>query len=133
MHEPYLIRRPIHKYRFAVDFPPVDEAPRPAVIRGTAMVAEYKVVVRGYERLCQRHVIAVLRRHIRLIESDAVYINGSLDNLDNIARQTDDALDVGLARIIWIMKHNQVVASNCARTQFVGVFVDKDPFLIRQA
>src|ERR1700733_4308493 len=122
---------PVDKCCLAVDEAAIHGTEIAAVARDRAMVAHHVVAMRRqHDRRYRSHVAKTLR-HIRFRDSIAVHVDASLVDLQTVAGQRDDALDVALRRIAWIVENDDIAAADVFKV--IDEFVDKDAVLIMQA
>src|SRR5580698_4388906 len=105
-HPPHLIHRPIPKHRLAVDETLAHWAKVAAVVRQTAVIAEYKVASRRYYRLRIRPQVFVGTGHVVLFQSFAIHPHLTSVDADAVPRQSDYPLDEALRGIAGIAEHH---------------------------
>src|ERR1700733_2642255 len=94
------------------------------------MIAEHEIFLFGNHARRHRTLIAKLGRDVALHERLAVDDHLALVHFYTVARHSDHALDVGLARVARKPKDHRIAAVNVTEMEAVNKLVDEDPLLI---
>src|SRR6202030_2807145 len=99
---------PIDEDGFPINVLAVDEAPGAAIVGGTAVVAQDIVLIQGHALGTPGDAIAVFLGHVLFHHQVAVHIDLARNDIHDVARNPDDALDVRLRSVQGIPEHHHI-------------------------
>src|SRR5579863_3565628 len=125
-----VVRGPISEHSLAIDELPRNGTKHARVVRAVAMIAHYKVSVRGNAVWRVRRTVQVARRNILVGQFMVVDVNMAVANLDGFTRKSHHALDERFRAVQRIPENDHVAALD--GLEMVHKFVDENTLLIAE-
>src|SRR5271170_4166912 len=94
------------------------------------MVSHHEILIWRDNHVGHRTDIAEALGNIRFVDTLAIDEDAAVIDADVVAWQPDDALDVALLRVAWIVENDHIATRNLF--EVISKFIDEEPVLVAQ-